>query len=90
MTHIYRHITGKIKPGELVGWWITAEPAQYNTTNGKSITPAYSRSNLLKESLAEMELQPGDELDYEDVSMLLECVMEDEHETVSDASIGKS
>ena len=36
------------------------------------------------------ELGPDDELDYDDVTMLLECVMEDEHETISDASIGKS
>ena len=37
-----------------------------------------------------MELEPDEELDYDDVTMLLECVMEDEHETISDASIGKS
>ena len=37
-----------------------------------------------------MELQPGDELDFEDVSMLLEHLIETEHERISDASIGKS
>ena len=36
-----------------------------------------------------MELQPGDELDFDDVSMLLEHLMEMEHETISDTSIGK-
>eukprot|EP01048_Picozoa_sp_COSAG05_P017930 COSAG05_NODE_2535_length_2932_cov_3.002824_1_plen_56_part_00 len=50
----------------------------------------YSRANALRRALAEMELQPDDKLDFDDVTMLLECVMEDEHETVSDASIGKS
>jgi len=80
--------TGKLKPGALVAWWVTAEPAQF-TGDGQKTTP-YSRANTLRRALAEMELQPNDKLDYDDVTMLLECVMEDEHETVSDASIGKS
>ena len=80
--------TGKLKPGALVAWWVTAEPAQF-TGDGQKTTP-YSRANTLRRALAEMELEPDEELDYDDVSMLLECVMEDEHETISDASIGKS
>eukprot|EP01048_Picozoa_sp_COSAG05_P007526 COSAG05_NODE_533_length_8896_cov_17.527404_2_plen_222_part_00 len=80
--------TGTLKPGELIGWWVTAEPAQF-TPDGQSVVP-YSRANTLREALAEMELQPGDELDFEDVSMLLEHLVETEHERISDASIGKS
>ena len=80
--------TGKLKPGALIGWWVTAEPAQFSA-DGKKTIP-YSRVNALRRALAEMELGPDEELDYDDVSMLLECVMEDEHETVSDTSIGKS
>ena len=80
--------TGKLKPGALVAWWVTAEPAQF-TEDGQKTIP-YSRANALRGALAEMELGPDDELDYDDVTILLECVMEDEHETVSDASIGKS
>ena len=80
--------TGKLKPGALVAWWVTAEPAQF-TGDGQKTTP-YSRANTLRRALAEMELEPDQELDYDDVTMLLECVMEDEHETISDASIGKS
>ena len=80
--------TGKLKPGALVAWWVTAEPAQF-TRDGQKTTP-YSRANTLRRALAEMELEPDEELDCDDVTMLLECVMEDEHETVSDTSIGKS
>ena len=80
--------TGTLKPGELIGWWVTAEPAQF-TPDGQSVVP-YSRANSLREALTEMELQPGDELDFEDVSMLLEHLIETEHERISDASIGKS
>ena len=80
--------TGTVKPGELIGWWVTAEPAQF-TPDGQSVVP-YSRANTLREALAEMELQPGVELDFEDVSMLLEHLTDTEHERISDASIGKS
>ena len=80
--------TGTLKPGELIGWWVTAEPAQF-TPDGQSVVP-YSRANTLREALAEMEHQPGDELDFEDVSMLLVHLIETEHERISDASIGKS
>ena len=80
--------TGKFKPGALVGWWVTAEPAQF-TADGQKTIP-YSRANTLRRALAELELEPDEELDYDDVVELLEYVMEDEHETISGASIGKS
>ena len=80
--------TGTVKPGELVGWWVTAEPPASRTVEGQPIIP-YSRVKLLRGGLAEMELQPSDELDYDDVRILLEHLMEDEHQTISDASVGK-
>ena len=80
--------TGTVKPGELVGWWVTAEPPAFRTVEGQPIIP-YSRVKTLRGGLAEMELQPSDELDYDDVRILLEHLMEDEHQTISDASVGK-
>ena len=81
--------TGTVKPGEMIGWWVTAEPPASRTVEGQPIIP-YSRVKTLRGALAEMELQPGVELDFEDVSMLLEHLIETEHERISDASIGKS
>ena len=66
--------TGKLKPGALVAWWVTAEPAQF-TADGQKTIP-YSRVNALRRALAEMELEPDEELDYDDVTLLLESVME--------------
>ena len=81
-------LTGTIKPGELTAWWGAAEPPVSRTAEGQPVV-TYSRLSVLRAALAEMELQPGEELDCDDVHALLECLLEAEHESITDASIGR-
>ena len=81
---------GKISAEEVTAWWQAAEPPDIAKIDDGTVQQAasYSRLDTVNSMLAEL-CDPDDPMDCEDFEYLLECVLREDYEVVSDTPAGR-
>ena len=83
--------TGTITPDEITGWWASAEPPdKFDAKSGQpQAVTSYSRVDSLRKTLDELISTPGERMDRDDFEGVLEILLQEDFEEVSDSSTGK-
>ena len=83
--------TGTITPDEITGWWASAEPPdKFDAKSGQpQAVTSYSRVDSLRKTLDEFISTPGERMDRDDFEGVLEILLQEDFEEVSDSSTGK-
>ena len=81
---------GKISAEEVTAWWQAAEPPDIAKIDDGAVQQAasYSRLDTVNSMLAQL-CDPDGQMDCEDFEYLLECVLREDYEVVSDTPAGR-